>query len=189
MPTTTQSTAAITIRSVAYRDALRSTVQLPDDLGRGCFLLLTTLLRPHELFSAASVTARQLDIPETLWCSTARTIPLSGSAVHVLGPTQRSVSEALGVHPGAEVAFLARLQRGVDELLGASLEELVGMAIQALVIAAPSTPERDAVFDYAGIGALSAGSHLLNAVPAIIDQEVRAAGFEFTGAPSEREVA
>lgn len=63
------------------------------------------------------------------------------------------------------------------------------MAIEALVIAAPSMPERDAVFDYAGVGASPAAQQLLNAVPAIIDQEVCAAGFELTGAPSERRVA
>ena len=162
---------------VSFAEALAASGGLPDGLGAGLFLALTTLVRPWELVSAAKVEGGFLHLPE-IPCGARRSVPLGYFARCVVGDGPVSLLAALCVRPGAEVDFLARLQHEVHRVLDASLEQLWASAIEAVAGAAGSAPERDAVFAYAGVGPGDGGSGLLGAVPALIDDRVRAAGFE-----------
>jgi len=167
---TTQAPAA------SYAEALRSCAELPDDLGRATFFMLATLIRPWELVSAARVADGHLHLPQIPYgCE--RSVPVGYFARRVVGQAPAPVLVALGVRAGAEVDYLARLQRASHAAIGASLERLWVTVLEALVGAATSSPERNAVFAYAGASSLGVDPGLLDAVPALIDAQVRAAGY------------
>lgn len=155
---------------------LRCAATFPEDLARGALLVITALVRPWEL--VASTYARGVLHVPAIRCRRERSVPLSTAAAAILGAGPGAVLGGLGVSSGEEAGFLGRIQRELEDRLATGLESAWVSALEALVVSAPSRPEREAVFAYAGVGAMQAPGGLLTVVPALIDRLVAAAGLE-----------
>lgn len=197
-PTGAPSPALPDDRSIdTYCALLRATGRLEHPHNKAAFVMLTTLLAPHQLMEPAlCVRSGRLLVPGARGGIVQRNVPLPTFAVQALGGRDGAVAELLPVSAQDSWSFLRDLESAMEEVREEASEpdvhaqfaihQLRVVATHALVSSEAGWLQRTAVMAYAGVrptgvratkerGNVSEDD--LVGVAALIDNAVEAAGF------------
>lgn len=162
--TTTRDPDGAVVRYVA---ALRATSEMEAPYGAVLFVLLTTMLRLHELLCPTTAVHAGLLTVESASASRGgsrgRTVPLPQVTVSLLGGRSGPLSACLGLQPAVLPRFGPCLRAALtdhEDLAGLTTpEQALSLALDALSAAAVTGEAHAAVLSYAGLaGGSGSGS-------------------------------
>lgn|GEM_PF-5490587 len=190
-----------------YAGALQACALLEPPMGAAAFVLLTTLLRPHELVRGSTTvldgTLHVAQGPAHDGPVLGRAVPLSGFTASVLAGGEGHLPELLCLPSSQPGLFLAELATSLEAARDATTDPLVArhlqlhrllpLALNGLLAAVRGPSGRAAVMAYGGVAPLGRRATRdreqqderdLRSVADLVDELVADAGYAVSAAPA-----